>query len=183
MVLHEPSLVMTAKVEGDKLKVAYAVTNTGATAICVFDRLYDMKAQGLALDWAYVELNATAVIASRQVWPLPEGLHHENPEVPYARTLSPGATLKGTLSLPLPVAESDPYRHIRDAGKPANVFPPPTQLVFRLGWAPVADLLGGSQIEIEDEPLTLFPYSEAIAKQRLTATPPLKLVAPASVSR
>jgi len=183
MESQQPTLTMRAKVEGNEIKVGYEVANQLNFPIYVFDRLYDMSAEKMDPNWAYVDLSSSRIVVCRQVWRVPEGLHHENPEVPYAREVAPGAKIKGVFAIHLPVAESDPYTHIRNAGNPAKVANSSDDIVFRLGWSPVREVRGGSPVEVEGERLVLFPYPEAILKQRLATSLPAKLPLPAGAAQ
>jgi len=182
MESQQPTLTMRAKVDGNDVKVGYEVANPLSFPIYIFDRLYDMSAEKMDPNWAYVDLSSNRIVVCRQVWPVPTGLHHENPEVPYGRVIAPGAKIKGVFAIHLPVAESDPYVHIRNSGGAARVAHASDDIVFRLGWAPVRELHGGSPVELEGEQLVLFPYPEAIQKQRLATSLPAKLPLPASAA-
>jgi hypothetical protein len=170
----EPSLAFRARLDSDKLQAGYEVTNNLAVPIYVFDQLYDMKSEKLAENWSYIEVMGTRVVLSRQIAQLPTGLHHENPEVPYARVLNPGGKLTTVFTRPLPLAETDPYFHIRNRNRPPQTYQPGDDLVFRLGWAVAADLHGGVPVEINGAKLVLFPYEEAIGKQRLINSQPIR---------
>jgi hypothetical protein len=183
MESQQPALTMRAKVDGHEIKVGYELTNQLNFPIYVFDRLYDMSAEKLAPNWAYVDLSSNRIVVCRQVWAVPAGLHHENPEVPYARVVAPGAKIKGLFPIHLPVAESDPYAHIRNRDGVPRVAHAGDDIVFRLGWAPVREVHGGSQVELEGEQLVLFPYPEAIQKQRLATSLPAKLPLPAAAAQ
>jgi hypothetical protein len=183
MESQQPTLTMRAKVDGNEIKVGYEVANQLNFPIYVFDRRYDMATEKLDLNWAYVDLSSGRILVCRQVWPIPEGLHRENPEVPYGRVVAPGAKIKGVFAIHLPVAESDPYTHIRNAGSPARVAHSSDDIVFRLGWAPVREVKAGSPVEVEGEQLVLFPYPEAILKQRLATSLPAKLPLPAGAAQ
>jgi hypothetical protein len=182
MESQQPTLTMRAKVDGNEIKVGYEVANQLSSPIYVFDRLYDMSAESLAPNWAYVDLSSNRIVLCRQVWPVPTGLHHENPEVPYARVVAPGAKIKGVFAIHLPVTESDPYIHIRTADGAPRVADSSEDFVFRLGWAVVRDVHGGAEVELEGERLVLFPYAEAIQKQKLATSLPAKLPLPAGAA-
>jgi hypothetical protein len=183
MESQQPTLTMRVKVDGNEIKVGYEVANQLNFPIYVFDRLYDMTAEKMDSNWAYVDLNSNRIVVCRQVWPVPTGLHHENPEVPYARTVAPGAKIKGVFAIHLPVEELDPYAHIRNSGGALRVAKSSDDIVFRLGWAPVGEVKAGSPVEVEGEQLVLFPYPEAILKQRLATSLPAKLPLPAGAAR
>src|SRR5450755_1218905 len=78
MESQQPTLTMRAKVEGNEIKVGYEVANQLNFPIYVFDRLYDMSAEKMDPNWAYVDLSSSRIVVCRQVWRVPEGLHHEN---------------------------------------------------------------------------------------------------------
>src|SRR5258708_6620085 len=98
MESQQPTLTMRAKVERNEIKVGYEVANQLNFPIYIFDRLYDMSAEKMDPNWAYVDLSSDRIVVCRQVWRVPEGLHHENPEVPYARTVAPGGKIKGVFA-------------------------------------------------------------------------------------
>jgi hypothetical protein len=182
MESQQPTLTMRAKVDGNEIKIGYELANQFNFPIYVFDRLYDMTSEKLDPNWAYIDLSSHRIVACRQVWPLPAGLHHENPEVPYGRVVAPGAKIKGVFAIHLPAVESDPYVHIRNSGSSPRIANASDDIVFRLGWAPLRELHGGSQVELEGEQLALFPYPEAIQKQRLVTSLPTKLPVPAGAA-
>jgi len=178
----EPVVRIDARLDADSMHLMYEVINSLDVPIFVFDRLYDLKASALSQDWAYTAFDDARVWLCRQIWPLPRGLHHENPEVPYGRYLGPGAKLSGQLVLPLPLVERDPYyAFLHQAGRTVDVKL--TQLVLRVGWARVSDLRGGSSVELEGEKLVLFPYDEAILKQKFANSPPANIVLRGTASR
>lgn len=163
----QPVVRLLLKLSDRSAHLEYEIRNTLDQPIYVFDRLYDMRAEKLADDWAYRAVDGRTVVIARQVWPLPGGLRHENPETPYGRRVAPHATITGQFSVPLPLTEHDPYYFIvHGRARPVQVSI--DSLVFRAGWAPAAQLHAGSEVELGGEKLTLFPFQEALGRQQLT---------------
>jgi hypothetical protein len=170
----EPNIQIEVLTGSGSIRLEYFVTNLLDSPIYIFDRLYDAKKSGLSQDWAYVSFQNGIASICRQVWPLPPGLHHDSPEVPYARLLAPGAKANAQFVLDLPLGERDPYYGMRHADSKTNQVKL-SSIVLRIGWARLADLRGGSTVELNGEELVLFPYSEAIAKQKFTDSSPARL--------
>ena len=178
----QPAVHLKFAAEGDTARLAYEVRNTLDQPIYVFDQLYDMQTKKLSLDWAYVAIEGQKAIISRQVWPLPQGLRHDSPELPYARLVAPKATLTGKFSLPLPLAERDPYYGLLHPGTErarADI----TSVALRIGWGVASQLHAGSRVELEGENLVLFPFHEALSKQRIVDSESAQVKTFATVSR
>jgi hypothetical protein len=163
----QPVVRLLLKLSDTSAHVEYEIRNALDQPIYVFDRLYDMRSEKLSDDWAYRSVDRSTAVIARQVWPLPRGLRHENPETPYGRLVAPHAIVTGQFSVPLPLTEHDPYYLIvHERAKPVQVSI--DSLVFRVGWAPASKLRAGSDVQLGGETLTLFPFPEALAKQQLT---------------
>ena len=178
----QPSVQLKVTIEKNSARLQYEIRNTLDRPVYVFDRLYDMRTQKLSSDWAYIAVEGQKAIVSRQVWPLPEGLRHDSPETPYGRLVAPDSSVNGKISLELPLVERDPYFSLLHANAkpvPLNV----TSLILRIGWGLASELRAGSAVELEGEKLVLFPYHEAISKQRLADSDEASLMAPAVLSR
>ncbi|TCJ13851.1 hypothetical protein EZJ19_09970 [Parasulfuritortus cantonensis] len=153
----------------DALACEYRGINRADTRILIFDRLYSMANRELAAGWYYSALNAGRIELSQAVFPLPHGLHHENPEVPYGRELGAGEAFEGRFQVPLPVPDRTPYPTLlhRSGTAPGDF----TELRFTLGWAPLPAALPSAiaAIERDGERLWLLPYRLALGLQQLVS--------------
>lgn len=164
-----PTVHVKLALKEDSARFEYEIRNSLDQPIYVFDRLYDLRAQKLSPDWAYVSVDGQKANVCRQIWPLPDGLLHDNPETPYGRLVAPNAIVTGQFSLALPLVEGDPYYSLlHSKGKLTQVNV--RSLVFRIGWGAALQLRAGSEVELEGEKLVLFPFHEALSKQHFAET-------------
>ena len=178
----QPSVHLKLMLESGSARFQYEVRNTLDQPVYVFDRLYDMRAQKLSPDWAYISVEGQKASVCRQVWPLPDGLRHDNPETPYGRLVAPKGVVTGQFSLPLPLVERDPYYSLLHSNaKPAHVNV--TSLVLRVGWGIASQLRAGSAVELEGEKLVLFPFHEALSKQHFAESGATKVNISVAVAR
>ncbi len=178
----QPRLSVEVKASEKNIELAYRLTNTLSEPIFVFDRLYDMAKEALAANWYYTDIRDGPAVVARQVWPLPRGLMHENPEVPYARRVLPGGRVDGMAVCPVPLQETTPYTAM-GRPSPRQKPAPLTRLQFRLGWAVASELPSQPPVKIGAEELYLFDYYTAIGKQRLVESAPAAVNSSAKVSR
>jgi hypothetical protein len=96
----------------DRLVVEYELTNQRKQPIYVLDRMVNAK-DGTAVldaDLAYVFWEEPRTLRLvRAVLQLPPGKNIGSKEIPYARKVAPGETVAGRISLPVPVAEYNPF--------------------------------------------------------------------------
>jgi len=182
MTQPQPVVHLNVALEPNRARFQYEVRNSLDQPIYVFDRLFDMRAQKLSPDWAYVAIDGQKVVVCRQVWPLPTGLRHDNPETPYGRFVAPRAAVTGEFSLGLPLVERDPYySFLHSNAKPTQVNI--TSLILRIGWGIASQLRAGSEVELRGERLVLFPFHEAISKQHLAESEAAPVKISVTVSR
>lgn len=169
---NSPLVRIVLEKQPSALGLSYDIENDLKVPIYVFDRLYDLERKQLSPDWMYITFSQETAMISRQIFPLPPGLIHEEPEVPYGRLLAPGAHARGQLRAQLPLPESNPYSgFVHPGGAATRVETKISSLIFQIGWAPASDLHGGFPGELEGEKLVLFSYHEAILKQKLASSP------------
>lgn len=102
----------TFSLEADTLKIAYAITNGSPGEICIFNRLFDEQDSSVDLDpnRAYLSLEGhDAVVITKRLLKVPDGMRVEMPECPYLTCIEPGATFEEALELAVPLRLDDPY--------------------------------------------------------------------------
>lgn len=103
-------LQATIMLTAERLVATYEVRNMSDEDILVLDGLF--RTEGVPVldnSMAYTVLEGANLTLFRGVVPVPEGMQVESPEVPFARLLPAGESLKGTIEAPLPLALNDPY--------------------------------------------------------------------------
>lgn len=161
----------------DSLNISYEFLNTQEQPVLVFDRMWDRQKQALDPDWAHVEIRGTKALVSRAAFKKPEGLHFDNPPVPYGREVAAGKTLVGKFSIKLPLEEKFTfYNFVRQSGEWVDL--PVTEVAFALAWCPkpVALPPGIKPVDVgEDKGMLLLPYESTISKQKLLISQPLRV--------
>lgn len=170
----EPEIIWKVVSAQRSASLSYRVANRADSSIYVFDRLWSYAREALADDWCYVEISSRSATISRQLWPLPAGMMHENPEVPYGRLIEPQRVVDGEFSVPLPLEVTHPYAN-RRKGQAGFSEATITTLEFRLGWAPVEELPRETPVVLNSESLFLFPYYTLAAKQRIATAASLSV--------
>lgn len=106
------SLTGAAAVEGEQLVVLYKVTNTGKVPVFLRDVMPGYGAEGVFVNpasaYAFHE-PPDGLRLVRAELQIPEELDVAKKEVPFARTLAPGASLEGRIALDVPVRETSPF--------------------------------------------------------------------------
>ena len=93
-----------------QLEAAYEITNLSGEEIFVLDGLFRLEGTSkLDPSLVYTILEDDTLTLFRGLLPIPKGVQVEVPEVPYARLLPPGGTLKGTIRVSLPLPYNQPY--------------------------------------------------------------------------
>jgi hypothetical protein len=161
---------LTARLEVDKdtLKVKYAVENLTAASIYLFNLLPDEETENPNRERAYVQFDNNHAAICKQLWPLPFGLLHERPEVPYAHLLEAGSRFEEVFSVPLPLGEMDPYYHIvHRKGRATKVKI--DQVEFQLGYAFAEELKGppDAVVDHNGEKIILCSYYQIVQVQRV----------------
>ena len=156
--LNRMEMTWTARRVGNALECDYRGINQTGSMILVFDRQYSMASRMMEPAWAYVRVRGKRAELSRTLAPLPPGLHHENPELPYGREVPARMSFEGGFQVELPLRDRDPYADFkrRPPAHPVEV----TELVFNLGWAPMPATLPAAiaPVSWRDERLWLLPY-------------------------
>jgi hypothetical protein len=165
-----PTVRFRYKLAAEHLEVDYAFRNPFNAPVLVYDRLWNMQKEALDPAWIYIEISGGRAILKRQLEPLPVGLHHENPEVPYGREIAPGAEAAGNCKVDLPLREIGPYNAITKRGQPREVAL--TSLEFHLGWSAVPDTLppGVKPVEVEGQKLLLLSYPKLASIQHVATS-------------
>ncbi|HKJ18512.1 MAG TPA: hypothetical protein VJ984_14255 [Xanthomonadales bacterium] len=164
-------LTVNTAVEDGKLQLSYSMVNGSGQDIFVFDTLYDMATRSMNPDWYYASVENDVIVIARQVWPLPQGLAHSEPEVPYGRWIEAGHTASGQFAVALPVKEEDPYHYIVHSNdEPALINV--SKLQFRLGWCTVSDMPDDGWVKWNEVDLYYFDYHTGISQQAIAASTP-----------
>jgi len=173
---HELRVDLRVHCAPDQLEFEYSFENTSSQPILVFDRMWDMQAQALRHDWAYVQIRDSGAVVKRWMEGLPPGLHVENPTVPYGREVRRSARGGGKFSLSLPLKEYGEYDGFVRRG--ARAKPGPVHKVaFELGWSPKPASLppGIHPVEMNGETLWLLPYGLLTTIQRTAVTASMRV--------
>jgi len=106
--------VSTRRVSPVQLDVTYLFHNGSPQNAYLFNRLYqEVSRERVFLtnrDLVYVEALGADVILSKKIFPVPETLDVERPNVPAATKVEAGADLEETFTILLPLRPFDPYR-------------------------------------------------------------------------
>jgi hypothetical protein len=175
-------LTVNTAVENGELQLSYSMVNASGQDIFVFDTLYDMATRSMNPGWYYASVENDVIVIARQVWPLPQGLSHSEPEVPYGRWIKAGQTASGQFAVALPVTEDDPYYHIvhsNDEPAVINV----SKLQFRLGWCIASDMPDDGWVKWDEVDLYFFDYHTGISQQAIAASTPIALSAGVEIRR
>lgn len=106
------SMEASARVEANKLVIDYAITNRDKLDVYLFDRMiaYNGNEQSIDEKTAYCFVDEPATLrVVRATLRLPLEKEIRVQEIPYSRKVGAGETVKGTISLPVPVPEKHPY--------------------------------------------------------------------------
>lgn len=175
-------LTVDTAVRDGELQLIYSMVNTSGQDIFVFDTLYDMATGSMNPDWYYASVENDVIVIARQVWPLPLGLSHSEPEVPYGRWIAAGQTASGQFAVALPVKEDDPYHHIVHSNdEPALINV--SKLQFRLGWRTAGDMPDNGWVKWDETDLYYFDYDSGISQQAIAASTPIALSVGVEVRR
>jgi hypothetical protein len=94
------------------LVLTYEVHNRGGQALWLLDRLFESGPTGslrLNPDKAYVELRGNTVLVSRMLYPIPDEVLVEVPEVPAVTRVEPRQTVSRRAVLAVPLRHWLPY--------------------------------------------------------------------------
>lgn len=163
-----PEVHFKAVLDRGELECSYVVFNRGSSPIFIFDKLYNMIAEALDPNWAYVSCDGDVLRLARKLIPTPYGLHVELPPVPYGRVVLPGARMADTFRLNQPFREQGPYDEYLRKTSPRRV--PTHWCVLELGWSvvpPAEDLppVSRTPVSVEGEPLRWLSYGTVMAFQ------------------
>jgi hypothetical protein len=181
---HELRVSVRVQSAGDRLEIEYWFENPSAQPVLVFDRMWNMQANGLEPNWAYVEVHDGRAEVRRLMEQLPQGLRHESPTVPYGREIGPMARGSGKFSLALPLKQHGEYDAFRYQG--AHFQPTPVhEVTFSMGWCLKPGQLppGIQSVEMQGEKLWLLPYSLVAAIQLSATAPAVRVDAMGEVRR
>ena len=152
---------LTARFEvgKDTLNIKYAAENLTAVSIYLFNLLPDEETKKPKRERAYMQFDNNHAAICKQLWPLPFGLLHEQPEVPFARLLETGNRFEEVFSVPLPLKETNPYyRIVYRKGRATKIKI--DQVEFQLGYAFAEELKGppDAVVDHNGEKVVLFSY-------------------------
>ena len=112
----------TLAIDGAVLRLAYAFYNDERRNAYLFNRLYTgIDAAGVyktSPDLVNVETNGDGVLLSKRIVPVPRNMKVEVPRVPALTRVAPGAEVRETLALSLPLRPWTPYFRPRDEELP-----------------------------------------------------------------
>ena len=169
----------------DSLEISYEFLNPKDQPVLIFDRMWDREKKALDPEWANVEIRGTKALISRSLSKKPDGLHFDNPPVPYGREVAPPKTLRGKFTVPLPLEERFGfYNFIRQTGEWKEI--PVTEVAFALGWAmkPQAFPPAVKPVDVgEDKGLLLLPYEMLEPIEKLMISQPLRVTLSARAKR
>jgi hypothetical protein len=106
--------VESVEVAAGELRISYEVRNHGRQPVWLLDRIFKITPSGFPQaepSRAYVSIQRSRVVLSKQLHAIPELLGVESPEVPGVTSLPPGGRVTGQAVIPLPLRESMPYHH------------------------------------------------------------------------
>jgi hypothetical protein len=172
----ELSVDLHVQVASDHLEFEYSFENSLSHPVLVFDRLWDMQANALKPNWAYVEIRDGKAAVKRLMETLPQGLHLDSPAVPYGREIAPHARSGGKFSIALPLKELGAYDGFVRRG--AQLKPVAMQEVtFSLGWCPKPASLPPAihPVEMNGETLWLLPFGLVSQVQRIAVSAPVQV--------
>ncbi|MFB9151318.1 hypothetical protein ACFFU4_16320 [Roseovarius ramblicola] len=153
----------------------YEVLNAGAQQFLVFDRLYETARSGTRTvhpELAYTRLDATGILGiEKLVPPLPEDIDIEQPELPYARLLDPGASLTGRVAVARPVRLNPAYPQ----GYAMTEADSASAVMLRIGYAPFEEDAAARQINANGEILYSMRHAWVRPRQRLIESAPMEL--------
>jgi len=160
------------------LVLTYEVHNRGGQAVWLLDRLFESGPTGslrLNPDKAYVELRGSEVLVSRMIYPVPDELLVEVPEVPAVSRVEPGQTVSRRAVLAVPLRQWLPYDQDSAKELPLESV---SELRLRVGY--LVDEPGVELNEAKDSegtPYMLPTYGKALKVQKILHSGPLSVPA------
>lgn len=135
----QPGIQVTFRpvLDEDKLRIEYWVANKSDAPVVVFDRMRNLMTGKPDPNWVFVDISSGMAVLKRAQERMPKNMTMENNPVPYAREIPPGATVKGSFQLAVPLRQSDPYRQLK--GKTLRAVEV-DNVEFWIGWCPKAEL-------------------------------------------
>ncbi len=127
-------LTTQATVAEKSLEIEWSLENEGSSRAYLFAMpVVSFEPNGGAKvnpNMVSVEIEKGAVTVGQKLYPVPDNLLVESPEVPAVVIVEPGATYRRTLRLPLPLRPACPYSR---SGHPGSM-PGERPLFFELGF-------------------------------------------------
>jgi hypothetical protein len=147
----ELALSVQAAIGARRLTLSYAVSNRAGRPLFLFNQLHgEFEGDGFPLrTGGYVELENGSVVVSTKLFPVPDDMDVEKPNIPFLTRLEPNGSFKGLLTLELPLSPISPYV---DAERDGRGETESRNLYFEMGY-----FLGGPQVEAR---VKQFPTSE-----------------------
>ncbi|MEZ4297452.1 MAG: hypothetical protein R3B70_20990 [Polyangiaceae bacterium] len=103
----------TVTADSAHLSIRYRIKNTGPATAYLLNRAHRTDSTGapqIDKDFAYVYVTAQGVTVEKAIPEIPAGLAPTEPVAPHVTPVRPGDTFEETVSLPLPLTDSRPYR-------------------------------------------------------------------------
>lgn len=150
-----------------ELVLTYRVVNEGRQDAYLFTPLddYDYTRQVwvTAPERLYSTVSGGLLSLTKRMVPIPRGRMVYAPEVPKLTPLTPGAELRETVRLPLPLRLDHPYRDRSQAAGPRS-----RSVAFSIGYLRAADLLPGMIRQVSAQPFRYrIAYAQARRRQRI----------------
>lgn len=167
----------TLELKPEALEISYVVKNESSETVLLLDQLWNRKMKGFDPSWAFVEIRGSKALVKRIMETKPVGLVAERPPVPYGRMLEPGSSLEGKISLPVPMAASNPYAFYVTPDL-VDQEVDLTDVGFMVAWTTVPpEPLDPSMRRVEREGMVLqpFTYYYLEGKQRFLTSEPQKM--------
>lgn len=156
-----------------QIRLSYELRNTGERPIYLFNRLVKFGPTGsptLDDNAVYSAIEGDALVLSRQLVPIPSGIRVEVPEVPGLSEVAPGASLKQSLTVVLPLRERNPY----PAGRQARTIERSQVRKLRLVMGYIESDAAPTLVETQDSKGTAYKtirYQDAVGRQKFIKSP------------
>ncbi len=165
--------VTVEEVVDRQIRLSYELRNTGERPIYLFNRLARFGPTGsptLDDNAVYSAIEGDTLVLSRQLVPIPDGIRVEMPEVPGLSEVAPGASLKQSLTVVLPLQERNPYA----AGRQIRTFERRQVRKLRLVMGYIKSDAIPTLMETQDSKGTVYKtvrYQDAVGQQKFIKSP------------
>ncbi len=139
--------------EQDRLKIAYTIKNGSPDRICVFNRLFDEGDSSFDLNpnRAYLSVEGSdAVVITKRIIDIPDGMDVERPECPYMSCIEPGATFAEEFELAVPLRLDHPYVASYQKGQQEQIVKR-NRILFSVGYIVPSDKIWAKKTQLKGE--------------------------------